>query len=170
MHKIYIVRLSDAERKICLDVVKKLKGSSQKVRRAHILLKADADGPGWTDQAIADAFLCTRKSVENVRMRLVTEGFEIALHGKKRETPPRAKCLDGTQEAEVIALRLAENELSTLTRQCVKGCRFGTIEELRDVVEAWAKQCNAKQKGVIWQFNCKKAKVKRRTLFPKIKN
>jgi len=108
MHKIYIVRLSDAERKICLDVVKKLKGSSQKVRRAHILLKADADGPGWTDQAIADAFLCTRKSVENVRMRLVTEGFEIALHGKKRETPPRAKCLDGHQEAEVIALRLGD--------------------------------------------------------------
>ena len=108
MHKIYIVRLSDTERKICLDVVKKLKSSSQKVRRANILLKADADGPGWTDQAIADAFLCTRKSVENVRMRLVTEGFDIALHGKKRETPPRAKCLDGKQEAEVIALRLGD--------------------------------------------------------------
>ena len=108
MHKIYIVRLSESERTICLEVIKKLKGSSQKVRRAHILLQADANGPCWTDQAIADAFLCTRKSVENVRMRLVTEGFEIALHGKKRETPPRAKCLDGTQEAEVIALRLGD--------------------------------------------------------------
>ena len=49
-------------------------------------------------------------------------------------------------------LNIAENELSALTRQCVKGCRFGTIEELRDVVEAWAKQCNKKQKGVIWQY------------------
>ena len=34
MYKKYIVRLSDEERKVCQDVVKKLKGSSQKVRRA----------------------------------------------------------------------------------------------------------------------------------------
>jgi len=38
----------------------------------------------------------------------VTEGFDIALHGKKRETPPRGKCLDGEQEAKVIALRLSD--------------------------------------------------------------
>jgi hypothetical protein len=46
--------------------------------------------------------------VENIRQRLVTEGFEIALDGKKRETPPRQKVLDGEQEAKVIALRLGE--------------------------------------------------------------
>jgi len=108
MHKIYIVRLTDDERNTCLDVVKKLNGTSQKVRRANILLKADANGSHWTDQAIADAFFCTRKSVENVRQRLVTEGFDIALHGKKRETPPRSKLLTGKQEAEVIALRLGD--------------------------------------------------------------
>jgi len=67
-------------------------------------------------------------------------------------------------------LNIAENELSALTRQCVKGGRFGTIEELREKVDAWAKQCNKKQKGVIWQFNCEKARVKLRTLYPKIKN
>jgi hypothetical protein len=50
-------------------------------------------------------------------------------------------------------LNIAENELSALTRQCVKGCRFATIEALRETVEAWMKQCNDKQKGVIWQFN-----------------
>jgi hypothetical protein len=108
MQKIYIVRLSEEERQICLATIKKLKGSSQKVRRANILLKADADGPNWKDQDIADAFLCKRQCVENVRKRLVTEGFDIALHGKKREVPPRAKCLDGTQEAQVIALRLGD--------------------------------------------------------------
>ena len=48
MNKKYIVRLSDEERGVCQEIVKKLKGSSQKVRRAQILLKADADGPGWT--------------------------------------------------------------------------------------------------------------------------
>ena len=45
MQKIYIVRLSDVERTICLDVVKKLQDSSQKVRRAHILRQADVNGP-----------------------------------------------------------------------------------------------------------------------------
>ena len=43
MKKKYIVRLSVAEREVLQAVVKKLKGSSQKVRRAQVLLKADAD-------------------------------------------------------------------------------------------------------------------------------
>ena len=107
MKKKYIVRLSDDERATCLVIVRKLKGTSQKVRRANILLKADADGPNWKDQDIADAFFCTIQSVQNVRKKLVTEGFGVALNGKKRETPPRAKCLDGKQEAQVIALRLS---------------------------------------------------------------
>jgi hypothetical protein len=56
MQKIYVVRLSDEDRELCLAVVKKLKGTSTKVRRANILLKADADGPNWKDQDIADTF------------------------------------------------------------------------------------------------------------------
>ncbi|MEC7416610.1 MAG: helix-turn-helix domain-containing protein [SAR324 cluster bacterium] len=87
-------------------VIKKLKGSSQKVRRAQVLLKADADGPGWTDARIAEAFDCRTKTVENIRQRLVRDGFESALNGKQRESPPRAKLLDGEQEAKLIALRL----------------------------------------------------------------
>ena len=106
MQKKYIVRLSKEERGVLEDVIKKLKGSSLKVRRAQILLKADADGPNWTDQRIAEAFSCSTQTVENVRQRLVMEGFVIALHGKKRDTPPREKRLDGEQEAKVIALRL----------------------------------------------------------------
>jgi len=108
MQKKYIVRFTDEERKVLREVVKKLKGTSQKVRRAQVLLKADADGPNWTDKKIAEALSCRTKTVENIRQRLVTEGFEIALSGKKRETPPRQKVLDGEQEAKVIALRLGE--------------------------------------------------------------
>ena len=108
MQKIYIVRLNDNERKTCLNIIKKLKGSATKVRRANILLKADVDGPNWNDQDIADAFLCSRQTVENVRKRLVTEGFDIALNGKKREVPASLKRLDGKQEADVLALRLSE--------------------------------------------------------------
>ena len=72
------------------------------------MLKADADGPGWTDSRIADAFGCRINTVEKIRQRLLTEGFVVALNGKQRETPPRKKLLDGEQEAKVIALRLGE--------------------------------------------------------------
>jgi hypothetical protein len=104
MNKKYIVRLSASERATLVQIVRKLKGSSQKVRRAHILLKADADGPGWTDVRIAEAYGCRRQTVEQLRQRLVTEGFESAVNGQVRR--PRAKVLDGTQEAKIIALRL----------------------------------------------------------------
>lgn len=106
MQKKYIVRLTGEERQTLQEVVKKLKGSSQKVRRAQILLKADADGPAWTDKQIAQAFDCRTKTVENIRQRLVTEGFEATLCGKPRETPARKPIFNGEQEAKVIALRL----------------------------------------------------------------
>ena len=53
MHKRYIVRLTEEERETCRDVIRRLKGSSERVRRAQVLLHADVDGPGWTDRAIA---------------------------------------------------------------------------------------------------------------------
>jgi hypothetical protein len=61
MQKIYIVRLSEEERQTCLAIIKKFKGSSQKILRAHILLKADANGTNWIDKDIAEAFLCSRQ-------------------------------------------------------------------------------------------------------------
>ena len=79
MRKKYIVRLTEAERATLEHVVKTLSGSSTTVRRAQVLLKADADGPGWTDAQIADAFGCRRQTVENVRERFVTDGFDLAL-------------------------------------------------------------------------------------------
>ena len=108
MNKKFIVRLSDEERSVCQEIVKKLKGSSQKVRRAQILLKADADGPGWTDSRIAEAFNCRLQTIENLRKRLVTEGFESALERKKRPEPPMPAKLDGEAEAKLIAMRLGK--------------------------------------------------------------
>lgn len=106
MNKKYVVELTDDERSILKEVVKKLKGTSQKVKRANILLKADAQGPGWTDAKIAEAFDCRTKTVENVRQRFVELGFDVALNGKRREKPPTEKVLDGEQEAKIIAMRL----------------------------------------------------------------
>jgi hypothetical protein len=106
MQKKHIVRLTDQERCELLSVIKKLKGTSQKVRRAQILLKADADGPNWTDERIAEAFLCRTRTVERLRQRLVERGFEETLHRAERAQPPVEKLLDGRQEAQVIAMRL----------------------------------------------------------------
>ena len=106
MQKKYVVRLSNEERDTLREVVNKLKGTSQKVRRAQILLKADANGPSWSDGRIAEAFSCRTRTVEKIRQRLVERGFNETLNGKKRATPPTEKLLDGKQEAKIIATRL----------------------------------------------------------------
>jgi hypothetical protein len=106
MNKKYIVRLTAKERRILRELVKKLNGSSQKVRRAQMLLKSDVAGPAWTDEQIAEAFDSRARTVEKLRERFVTDGFEQTVHGKSREKPPTEKVLGGKQEAQVIALRL----------------------------------------------------------------
>jgi len=100
MQKKYIVRLTDEERGELREVIGKLKGTGQKVRRAQILLKADADGPNWTDQKIAEAFSCRVQTIEKIRQRLVERGFHETLNGAKRERPPVEK-LVSVQRNEV---------------------------------------------------------------------
>ena len=128
MQKIYVVRLTDQERDELRSVVKKLKGTGQKVRRAQILLKADADGPDWTDERIAEAFSCRTRTVERLRQRLVERGFEETLQRVERAQPPVEKRLSGEQEARIIATRLgpppkgsANWTLRLLARKVVKG-------------------------------------------------
>jgi hypothetical protein len=108
VQKKYIVRLVEQERQILRELIRRPRGSSSKVRRAQVLLKCDAEGPNWTDQRIAEAFECRTKTVENIRQRLVMDGFTTTLEAKKPVTPPRAKLLDGHQEAKIIALRLGK--------------------------------------------------------------
>lgn len=107
MQKKYVVRLTVAERETLNQLVKKRRVSAQKVRRAQVLLKADADGPNWSDTEIADAFDCRTNTVGNIRERLVIEGFEVTLNGKPKSRV-RGKVLDGEQEAKIIALRLGQ--------------------------------------------------------------
>lgn len=44
-----VVRLSDSEREILSGLIVKRDVSAQRVLRARVLLKVDADGPSWTD-------------------------------------------------------------------------------------------------------------------------
>jgi len=66
-------------------------------------------------------------------------------------------------------LNIAENELSSLTRQCVSGRRFGDIETLRAETTAWSTDINATQRGVDWQMKIDDARCKLTSVYPKIK-
>jgi len=108
MSKKYIVRLTGEERERLQSLISKGEGAAYKIKHANILLKADADGSGWTDKRIADAFGCHVQTVENVRRRCVTEGLERALGRKKQLRPSRQRKLDGEGEARLIAIACSQ--------------------------------------------------------------
>jgi transposase len=104
MRKKYVVRLTEAERARCRQIIRSGKGGDQKIRRARILLKADVAGPAWTDLEIAKAYGCRTKTVENIRKRFVEDGFELTLEGKKRLVRKKKKVLSGKVIKKLIAL------------------------------------------------------------------
>jgi hypothetical protein len=106
MHKRYIVKLDKDERKQLEELVRKEKVAAKKRTHAQVLLLADGGrhGPGWRDEAIAEACRVTVRTVENIRKRLVLEGLEAALNRKPQVRLSRQKILDGEKEAKVIAL------------------------------------------------------------------
>ena len=66
-------------------------------------------------------------------------------------------------------LNISENELSSMTRQCLKNRRIGDIETLRKQTEAWATSTNTKQRGVDWQFTIGDSRRKLKSVYPQIK-
>lgn len=108
MNKKYVVRLTDEERAHLSDLVRKGKAAAYRIKHANVLLKVDADGANWKDEAAAEAFGCHANTVRNIRQRFVEVGFDAALERKKREEPARARKLDGYGEARLIALCCSE--------------------------------------------------------------
>jgi len=66
-------------------------------------------------------------------------------------------------------LNIAENELSSLTRQCVSGRRFGELKTLQTEIAAWSSDVNDTQRGVDWQMRISDARSKLKSLYPKIR-
>ena len=64
-------------------------------------------------------------------------------------------------------LNISEHELSSLTRQCLKGRRFETIHSLRKETAAWSSASNHKQRTVDWQFSIDDTRIKLQSLYPK---
>src|SRR5262249_30338199 len=105
----FVVRLTPEERLALQTMLDKRQGSADKLLRARLFLKADggAEGPGWTDQQIAEAFEVALSTVHRLRQRLVEEGLDAALLRKPPSTPRPTK-LDGAQEAKLIAIACSE--------------------------------------------------------------
>ena len=66
-------------------------------------------------------------------------------------------------------LNVAENELSSMTRQCVSGRRFGDAETLRTETATWSTDVNNNQRGVDWQMTIDDARIKLTSIYPKIR-
>ncbi len=66
-------------------------------------------------------------------------------------------------------LNIAENELSSMTRQCINGRRIGSLIKLRRETSAWADASNKNQRSVDWQFKIENAQTKLKSLYPTIK-
>lgn len=87
-------------------MVSKGKTHAYRIRHAHVLLKADVEGPA--DRQITEAFSCNWSTVERIRERFVLEGLDSAFERKKRANPPIERKLDGVKEARFIALACSE--------------------------------------------------------------
>lgn len=103
--KKYIVRLGTTEREELQKLINKRSSRSQQVRRAYVILAADADGThGWTDEQLSTSYGMPIRTVERLRQRVVEEGLQRTIEGKKPE-PRSSRMIDGEVEAHLVALR-----------------------------------------------------------------
>jgi len=124
-HKAYRIKLTTEERDTFSQVAKgkrgRLKIAAWKVQRASAMLMCDEgeQGPGWTDEKIAQAFVTTTRSLENWRKQAALRGPLSLLERKQRTTPPTLPILDGEKEARLtkIACSTPPNGRSRWTLQ-----------------------------------------------------
>lgn len=102
------VELTSEERQTLETLVSKGHHSALKLKRAHILLKADSNGSAWTDAQIAEAFGCHQQTAYNVRKRFATRGRLSVLERKPQSRPSHVRKLDGQGEARLIALACSD--------------------------------------------------------------
>ena len=105
----YKATLTLEERAYLVDLIKKGKGSKEKLNRARILLKADQGEAGehWSNKQIANAFYVAERTVERTRKTLVEEGLEAALE-RKHQVNRKKRIIQGDEEAYLVALTCSE--------------------------------------------------------------
>jgi transposase len=105
---IYIPLYLKAEQRAQLEAAIKSGDAPARVQnRACILLLSDrSTGDCRTDQQIAEALLCSRATVANVRHRFQKEGLEAALLEKPR--PGRTPKITGDIEAQIAVIACSD--------------------------------------------------------------
>jgi transposase len=99
-----VVRLSADQRQTLTRLVRTGTHPAAMLRRAQVLLRADAEGPdAWSDTRIAEALGCSFMTVRRVRQQFAAGGLDAALH-RKRPAGRQYRKLDGKQEAQLIAV------------------------------------------------------------------
>jgi transposase len=99
----YVVRLDLEERCRLRRLARAGRHSARVILHSRILLKADVDGPAWSDGRIAEALDCADHTIARARRRYVQCGLDAAVH-RKKPTGRRYRKLDGEQEARLVAL------------------------------------------------------------------
>ena len=105
MAKKYPVRLTAEQRQTLRGLFSRGTASARTLTHAHILLKVDEaeGGPAWAHAKIREAFEVSEPLICRVKQRFVEGGLDAALH-RKEQTHRKARKLDGSQEAQLIAL------------------------------------------------------------------
>lgn len=103
----FVVRLTAVEGADLQQMVDEGKRAGSILKRAWVLLKADADGPNWKDPEIAEAYGVSLSTVHRVRQAFVEEGLDAALYRKKPSGRQYHK-LDGAQEAKLLAIACSQ--------------------------------------------------------------
>jgi hypothetical protein len=98
------IELTENQRQELDHVIHAGNASARTQTRARILLLSDrSQGQKRTDQAVADAVLCSLKTVRNIRRRFLAGGVAASLHDKGRPgAPPKF-----TGEVEALLTVLA---------------------------------------------------------------
>lgn len=96
----YLVKLSQSEREHLENLISKGTEKARTLRRARILLKADA---GWTDEQTAKALDVSMSTIGRIRQRYATAGLKVALNRKPTRRQYERK-IDGATEAQLVAL------------------------------------------------------------------
>ena len=99
----FIVRLTAVQRDELERLAATGKRSAATILRARILLKADAEGPGWADDRIADALDTSTATVARIPKKFVQQRLQAAVQ-RQRPTGRLYRKLDGAQEAQLAAL------------------------------------------------------------------
>jgi hypothetical protein len=88
-----LVRLTDEQRRALARLVRTGTRPAAVLRRAQVLLKADAGGPdAWSDTRIGEALGCSFMTVRRVRQQFAAgEAVRMALHAEARVVAERSR-------------------------------------------------------------------------------